>query len=248
MPELSKLGDYYASENYISHSSASTDVVSKIYHFVRNYTHKQKYKLLQKYSSGKTILDIGCATGEFLKYCSSQGMKTLGIEPNEKARKIAETRYKLEVSDEPDIRNFESGSMDMVTMWHVLEHVPDINQRMADIFRLLKIDGVAFIALPNHASYDAAYYYRYWAAWDVPRHLFHFSRKSLPALAAKHEFRVVDILPMPFDAYYVSLLSEKYMTGKSSYFNAILRGFISNQKARSGSGEYSSLIYVLKKS
>jgi 2-polyprenyl-3-methyl-5-hydroxy-6-metoxy-1,4-benzoquinol methylase len=248
MPEFSKLGSYYASENYISHSSASTDAISKIYHFVRNYTHKKKYKLLKKYSSGKTVLDIGCATGEFLRYCSSQGMQALGIEPNEKARKIAESRYNLEVADEPEISSLESGSIDMITMWHVLEHVPDINQRMADIFRLLKNDGVAFIALPNHASYDAAFYYRYWAAWDVPRHLFHFSRKSLPVLAAKHGFHVVDILPMPFDAYYVSLLSEKYLTGKSSYFKAILRGFISNQKARAGSGEYSSLIYVIKKS
>ncbi len=247
MPEVSKLGRYYASENYISHSSKSTDAISKVYHFVRNYTHKQKYKLLKKYSSGKSVLDIGCATGEFLNYCSTQGMTTLGIEPNEKARKIAESAYKLEVIDEPGIDTLASGSFDMITMWHVLEHVPDINQRVSDIFRLLNNDGVAFIALPNHASYDAAYYYRYWAAWDVPRHLFHFDRKSLPALANKHGFRVAAILPMRFDAYYVSLLSEKYMTGESSYVKAFLRGFLSNYKARSRSGEYSSLIYILKK-
>ncbi len=247
MPELSKLGDYYASENYISHSSESTDAISRVYHLVRNYTHKKKFNLLKKYSHGNAVLDIGCATGEFLKYCSSHGMKTLGIEPNEKARNIAESRYKLEVIEEAQIELLESESFDMITMWHVLEHVPDINQRMADIFHLLKNDGVVFIALPNHVSHDAAYYYRYWAAWDVPRHLYHFSRKSLPALASKHGFSVAAILPMPFDAYYVSLLSEKYMTGKQSYFKSFIQGYISNSKARSGTREYSSLIYVLKK-
>lgn len=247
MPELSKLGSYYASENYISHSDEQKDLLSKVYHFVRNYTHKRKYKLLKKYSSGNSVLDIGCATGEFLHYCASQGMKTTGVEPNDKARLVAQSRFKLEVATEPEIESLETESFDLITMWHVLEHVPDLNHRMQDIYRLLKKDGFAFIALPNHASYDASFYYRFWAAWDVPRHLYHFDRKSLYALATKHGFEVVSALPMLFDSYYVSLLSEKYMKGKQSYFKAFLRGFVSNSKARTGTGEYSSLIYVLRK-
>lgn len=247
MPELSKLGSYYASENYISHSDEQKDLLSKVYHFVRNYTHKRKYKLLKKYSSGNSVLDIGCATGEFLHYCASQGMKTTGVEPNDKARLIAQSRFKLEVATEPEIGSLETESFDLITMWHVLEHVPDLNHRMQDIYRLLRKDGFAFIALPNHASYDASFYYRFWAAWDVPRHLYHFDRKSLSALATKHGFEVVSALPMLFDSYYVSLLSEKYMKGKQSYFKAFLRGFVSNSKARTGTGEYSSLIYVLRK-
>ncbi|MHC1777407.1 MAG: class I SAM-dependent methyltransferase [Lentimicrobium sp.] len=247
MPELAKLGAYYASEKYLSHSNEQKDLLSKVYHFVRNYTHKRKYKLLKKHSSGNSVLDIGCATGEFLHYCSSHGMQTTGVEPNDKARFIAQSRLRLEVATEPEIDGLESDSFDFITMWHVLEHVPDLNRRMKDIYRLLKDDGFAFIALPNHASYDASHYYRFWAAWDVPRHLFHFDRKSLTALASKHGFKVVSALPMLFDSYYVSLLSEKYMKGKSSYVKAFLRGFISNSKARTGTGEYSSLIYVLRK-
>jgi len=246
-PELSNLGKYYASENYISHSGKKKDAFSIAYRLIRNYTHSRKYSLIRRFSKGTSVLDIGCATGEFLGFCARRGMSTLGIEPNEKARNIAETIHKLDVRDEPAISSLERESFDAITMWHVLEHVPDINNRMQDISRLLKHNGLAFIALPNHASHDAQYYQRYWAAWDVPRHLFHFDRKSFSMLAAKHGFEVVSIRPMRFDAFYVSLLSEKYVSGKSSFIKAIKRGLVSNFKARKGSGEYSSLIYIIKK-
>jgi 2-polyprenyl-3-methyl-5-hydroxy-6-metoxy-1,4-benzoquinol methylase len=247
LPDLSRLSDYYASAKYISHSDKQTDIFGKVYHQVRKYTHRRKYRLIKSFSSGKDILDIGCATGEFIKYCADKGMITLGIEPNEKARKFAINEYGLRVGEESELAIHKTASFDVITMWHVLEHVPDINQRMADIFRLLRNDGTAFIALPNHASYDAAYYKEYWAAWDVPRHLYHFDRQSFRKLAEKHGFELISILPMRFDAYYVSLLSEKYKRGKSSFLNAVINGFTSNYKAWSGNKEYSSLIYVIKK-
>lgn len=247
MPELSKLSGYYASENYISHSNKRSDLFGKVYQMVRGFTHSRKYKLLTRFSSGQTILDIGCATGEFLKFCATKGMIASGIEPSEKARKIAESEYNLNVGEEQAIKNLKSSSFDIITMWHVLEHVPDINMRMEEIHRVLKNDGVTFIALPNHASYDAEYYKTYWAAWDVPRHLFHFNRKSFQSLATKHGFRVISIQPMVFDSYYVSLLSEKYKNGKSCILKAAIRGFLSNFKARFGNKEYSSLIYIIKK-
>jgi len=246
-PELSNLGKYYASEDYISHSDNKKDAFSIAYRLVRNYTHSRKYSLIRSLNKGQSVLDIGCATGEFLNFCSNKGMSTLGIEPNEKARNIAVSIHNLDVRDEPAIGSLDSDSFDMITMWHVLEHVPDINKRMQDIFRLLKSNGMAFIALPNHASHDAQYYQRYWAAWDVPRHLFHFDQKAFTLLAVKHGFELVSIRPMLFDAFYVSLLSEKYVSGKSSYVKAIERGLISNFKAMKRNREYSSLIYVIKK-
>ena len=247
MPELSKLSGYYASENYISHSNKRSDLFGMVYQMVRRFTHGRKYKLLTRFSSGLTILDIGCATGEFLNFCATKGMIPTGIEPSDKARNFAESEYNLKVGDEQAIKGLQSSYFDAITMWHVLEHVPDINMRMEDIHRLLKDDGVAFIALPNHASHDAAFYNTYWAAWDVPRHLYHFNRKSFQSLATKHGFRIISIQPMVFDSYYVSLLSEKYKNGKSSIVKAAIRGFISNYKARFGSKEYSSLIYIIKK-
>jgi len=247
VPSLSKLSDYYASEEYISHSGKKTNLIGKVYLRVRKYTHARKYRLVNKYSRGRSILDIGCATGEFLNFCSARGMTVTGIEPNPKARNYAVSQYHLDVKDEQEIELLKSGSVDVITMWHVLEHVPDLNRRMKDLSRLLKEDGTAFIALPNHSSFDAEYYGEYWAAWDVPRHLYHFDRTSFRHLAEKHNFIVTDILPMRFDAYYVSLLSEKYRHGKSSMLNAMLVGIRSNLKAMTGRGEYSSLIYVIKK-
>lgn len=246
-PDLSRLSEYYASAKYISHSDKQTDIFSKVYHQVRKYTHRRKYKLIRSYSQGENILDIGCATGEFIKYCADMGMSSFGIEPNEKARKYAISEYNVKVGDESELTTLETSSFDIITMWHVLEHVPDLNQRMADIFRLLRNDGTAFIALPNHASFDAGYYKEYWAAWDVPRHLYHFDRNSFRLLAEKHGFSIVSIRPMRFDAYYVSLLSEKYKRGKSSFLNALINGFTSNFKAGMGTKEYSSLIYIIKK-
>lgn len=246
-PEPSALGRYYETSDYISHSGESKDLFSKVYQLVRKFTHASKFKLLRKYSSSGTLLDIGCATGEFLAFCASKQMKVWGIEPSEKARNIAVNRYHLEVLPENEIRNFADESFGIITMWHVLEHVPDINLRMQDINRLLKNDGVAMIALPNYQSHDAQHYNEFWAAWDVPRHLHHFNQASFRKLATNHGFKVVDVLPMRFDSFYVSLLSEKYKTGKTSLIRAFWEGLKSNMNAWGGQHEYSSLIYVIKK-
>ena len=247
-PAPSDLHRYYASEKYISHSGEKKSLLGKVYLSVRKYTHSKKFKLINRFTKGNSILDIGCATGEFLKYCEDKGMTVSGIEPNPKARNFAVSQYRLAVSDEPEIGRMKTGSFDVITMWHVLEHVPDLNHRMKELNRLLKDNGTAFIALPNHLSFDARHYGKHWAAWDVPRHLFHFNRKSFTRLAEKHGFEIAGVLPMKFDAYYVSLLSEKYRNGKSSVLNALRIGFISNLQALLTRKEYSSLIFIIKKS
>lgn len=247
-PEPDKLSDYYASPDYISHSNKKTGLFNRTYQFIRKLTLRRKLRLIKKYSRGQALLDIGCATGEFLHYCASHGMHVTGIEPNKKAREFARHQYNIRVEDEASLQEMKDASFSVITMWHVLEHVTDINERMATIHRLLTVDGVAFIALPNPNSYDALYYGEFWAAWDVPRHLFHFTKNAFSKLAEKHQFRVVNRIPMTFDSYYVSLLSEKYMKGKASVLGAGFRGLLSNRMARKVNTEYSSIIYVIKKS
>jgi len=247
-PPADKLSAYYASPDYISHSNQKKGLFNQAYQIVRKLTLRRKLRLIQKYTKGKSLLDIGCATGEFLNYCAIKGMSVTGIEPNKKAKEFARQQYNLKVEDEQYLASLNDASFSVITMWHVMEHVPDINERMATINRLLTDDGVAFIALPNPNSYDALYYDQFWAAWDAPRHLFHFTKEAFTALAEKHHFRVVNRVPMKFDSYYVSLLSEKYMNGKASVLNAVFRGFLSNRMARKVNGEYSSIIHVIKKS
>ncbi len=245
-PDLDRLGEYYKSEEYISHSNTKKGLFSSLYQFVRSYTLRKKFEMIRSYKRSGSILDIGCATGEFLNVFKTAKWETEGIEPDADARKMAVENYGLKVGEESEIQHIESESKDIITMWHVLEHVPDLNQRIKDLSRILKADGTIFIAVPNYKSYDAECYGKHWAAYDVPRHLYHFSQESMTKLLAKYDLLLQDTLPMKFDSFYVSLLSEEYKNGKKSFPKAFINGLKSNWKA-GNSGEYSSLIYVVKK-
>ncbi|HCQ29793.1 MAG TPA: hypothetical protein DIU39_05865 [Flavobacteriales bacterium] len=242
-PKPEELGKYYESEEYISHSGTKKGLIYKAYHIARNYTLSKKFTLINK-NQPKNLLDIGCGTGEFLNYCKQKGLNTTGVEPGEKARNFATFEYSLTVFDEDFLKNTDK-KFDVITMWHVLEHVPFLQQRMEELYALLSDDGALYIAVPNCESYDASYYGKYWAAYDVPRHLYHFTKKDISSLAEKNNFIVEKIFPMKLDSFYVSMLSEKYKSGKINYFNAFIIGLKSNLKA--GKDNYSSLIYLLKK-
>lgn len=243
-PENAVLGKYYESEEYISHSNTNKGFVNSVYQKIRKHTHKKKFNLVTSCSKGKGILDIGCASGELLSLFKMNGWETIGIEPNENARSFAINNYGLSVFEESAISGFENEKFDAITMWHVLEHVSDLNGRITEIKRILKKDGVFIVAVPNCDSYDADYYKEFWAAYDVPRHLYHFTPKTIETLMSKFNFKIENILPMKFDSYYVSLLSEKYKKGKTNYFSAFVNGLKSNMKA--GKNRYSSQIYILK--
>ena len=257
-PEVEELGKYYESEEYISHSNTNKTFIDKVYQRVRNYTIKKKVKLINSFAvENKTLLDIGSGTGDFLLACKNSGWQIIGVEPNEKAKAITysninekDSKSKIFDSVESLRNNTQSSNaktFDVITMWHVLEHVPNLTEYVSNLKHLLKSSGTLIIAVPNYKSYDANYYKEFWAAYDVPRHLWHFSKKSIQDLFNKENMEVVKTLPMKFDSYYVSLLSEKYKKGKSNLFKAFFIGFKSNFKARS-TKEYSSHIYIIKNS
>ena len=245
-PSESDLPSYYKSDDYISHTDSKRNLFEKAYHIVRNISLKRKLKLIKSFAStGNTLLDIGCGTGDFLAVAKNHGWIVSGVEPNDKAREIANSKTNNTVYNGAALFDFSEESFDVITLWHVLEHLPRLEDHLSQLKKLIKPEGVIIIAVPNYKSHDAAYYKNYWAAYDVPRHLWHFSRESIKWMFKNINMGVVKILPMKFDAYYVSLLSEKYKTGKMRYINAIWRGWQSNVKARR-SGEYSSLIYIIK--
>jgi len=246
-PEDSKLGAYYKSEEYISHSDTKKGVVSKLYHAVRNYTLKGKLKLISRYVSRGTILDYGCGTGMFLKVCKDNGWGVFGMEPDEGARAIG-TKQGLSVDADKQSLHPKIGEkqLDVISLWHVLEHVTDLDSTLSFFNTKLKDTGRLIIAVPNHTSYDAKHYGEFWAAYDVPRHLYHFEPDTISKLLSRFGFQLEQCLPMKFDSYYVSMLSEKYKSGSINYFKAFISGFKSNAKARSPK-EYSSVIYVFKK-
>jgi 2-polyprenyl-3-methyl-5-hydroxy-6-metoxy-1,4-benzoquinol methylase len=241
-PEPSELDRYYESEDYISHTDAKRSLFEKAYHFVKGIAMDRKTGLIGKLKPNKgSLLDIGAGTGDFLLAAKKSGWKVYGAEPSEKARAIANGKGVALVNETAGLSDH---SFDVITMWHVLEHVYDPEQQIRELRRLLKADGVIIVAVPNFRSFDASHYREFWAAYDVPRHLWHFSRTAIWKLFAAENLRVRDVLPMKFDAYYVSLLSEKYKTGTMNPVKAAWIGFMSNLKAVK-SNEYSSLIYVI---
>ncbi|MBI4547242.1 MAG: class I SAM-dependent methyltransferase [Ignavibacteriae bacterium] len=215
------------------------------YHLVRRYTRTKKLRLISTYYKQGNLLDIGCGTGEFLDRCRKAGFTTVGIEPNLEARNYAMKVYKLDVRDEGALNDLNNSSFEVITMWHALEHMHKLNEMVIEICRLLKPNGTLFIAVPNCTSMDAAIYKTYWAAYDVPRHLYHFTPADITKLFEKHSMRIESILPMWFDSFYVSMMSEKYKKGMM--IRALWNGFRSNLAALRTRQTFSSQLYVIKK-
>ncbi|TCK67828.1 methyltransferase family protein [Winogradskyella wandonensis] len=246
-PSAENLPKYYQSEDYISHTDTKRNLLERVYHLIRKRALKNKLSLINSFQpEEKTLLDVGCGTGDFLKTAKEDGWRVSGIEPNPEAREIANSKTKSSVFDVPKLSEFNANSFDVITLWHVLEHLPNLEEHLEIFKHLLKPNGHLVIAVPNYKSYDAEYYQSFWAAYDVPRHLWHFSQNGIKQLFEGFGFVCKKTVPMPFDSFYVSLLSEKYKKGFMNPFMAFWVGLRSNLKAKR-SGEYSSLIYVFKK-
>lgn len=242
-PKEHDLGKYYESEQYISHTDASKGVFSFLYQLVKKWSLQKKVKLILSYNrTPGTLLDIGAGTGEFLKAAREKSWTVVGIEPNQNAVSVAKDKGITLYHELNDVKNQK---FDVITLWHVLEHISNLEEVVEDLSRLLKPGGVLIIAVPNYNSYDAKYYKEFWAAFDTPRHLWHFSKTAIVKLFKKN-FNLLKIEPMIFDSFYVSLLSEKYKTGKSFSPNAFWIGLLSNVKGIT-TKEYSSQIYIFKR-
>jgi SAM-dependent methyltransferase len=246
-PENSVLGNYYKSEDYISHSNTSKGIISKLYHLVRNYTLKGKIRLVSRHVSRGTILDYGCGTGMFLNVCKESGWDAYGMEPDSGARKIASEMELKTFPDKSALKNeLRATKLNAITLWHVLEHVTDLEETLSFFRDQLDPAGILIIAVPNYTSYDAKHYQEFWAAYDLPRHLYHFEVNTVSRLLQPYGFKLAETCPMKFDSFYVSMLSEKYKTGSIKYLSAFIQGLRSNLKAKQAK-DYSSVIYVFKK-
>lgn len=248
-PDDQELAKYYASSTYISHQKKAQTFIDKIYLLVRHFTLKWKLKLIQNNSvaTGRTLLDFGCGTGEFIRVSKSIGWQITGVEPSQKARAGAPPEVSRDIL--PSLKEIKSDiRFDVITLWHVLEHVPDLNETLQQLKSHCAERGTIFIAVPNHSSHDGHHYKENWAGYDVPRHLWHFNRHSMKTLIEKHSMVIRKIIPMRLDAYYVSMLSEKYKHKGTLTFPSLLQAMINATRSNSHAKqdmEYSSLIYVV---
>ena len=246
VPGENEVSAYYKSEKYISHSDTSKGFINKLYHTVRNRTLIKKKNLIKKFidTPAGSILDVGCGTGAFLHTMQKAGWKITGLEPDDSARKKAKELYNLNIESSEKLFSLSAEGFDAITMWHVLEHVHQLHDYLKKLKELLKPGGKFFIAVPNYTCYDEKVYKEFWAAYDVPRHLYHFSPASMQTLLLKHDIRIDALKPMWYDTFYVSMLSEQYKTGKSKLVNALVTGALSDFKAMNNVEKCSSIIYV----
>lgn len=248
VPALDAIGNYYRSEDYISHTETTKGIVNALYLQVRKITLRSKKRFVED-QTGITrgnILDVGAGTGAFLHFMQQHGWQTEGLEPDQGAIARAEKQYGLKLKSPNELFRLPAASFDAITLWHVLEHVHQLHDYMQQLKSLLKPGGRLFIAVPNYTSYDAIKYGAHWAAYDVPRHLYHFSPAAMHELSNRHGLSIIKWQPMWFDSFYVSMLSEKYKNGGAGLVPGFLRGLRSNSKALSNARKASSLIYVLK--
>lgn len=244
-PDSNHIGKYYQSEKYYSHKENKSGFIPKIYESVKKVNLKHKRKLASKGMKVGTMLEIGCGAGDFLHEMEQKGWNCTGIEPSKEAKAIAKNRVKANILNPEDLATLKDESFDLITMWHVLEHVDNLKDEVRHLQRLLKKGGRLVLALPNFKSTDAEYYREYWAAYDVPRHLNHFCRESINNIFKTTKLQLKKIDKLVWDAYYISYMSEKYKNHTLPLLKGAVRGLMSNCKARK-SGEWSSLVYVLE--
>ena len=245
-PNKEEIGRYYKSDEYYSHQENKEGFIPKVYEKVKSINLKNKYHIAAEKTTKGKILDIGCGVGDFLHTMEQQGWDCTGVEPSEDAKAIAKKRIKAQLLSGEEQENLPEGSFDIITMWHVLEHVDALRWQIQQLYRLCKRGGRIVIALPNYRSYDGQYYKAEWAAYDVPRHLNHFDQKTLINLFEENEMKHIKTKKLYWDAFYISYMSEKYRQHSLPLVRGVFRGMISNLKARR-TGEWSSLIYVFER-
>ncbi|MFN5345682.1 MAG: class I SAM-dependent methyltransferase [Bacteroidota bacterium] len=246
-PDINESGKYYQSEDYISHTDSKKGLLNKLYQIARDYMIATKYKSTVKKYNAKSLVDYGCGTGDFLKYCIDKGHNAIGLEIDDSARKIALNKGCKEVYEPSHLSNISSDSADIITLWHVLEHIHDLHPTVKHFNRILNESGTLVIAVPNHESHDAKHYGKYWAAYDVPRHLYHFNIASMIRLMNDEGFKLIETKTMRLDPFYIALLSNKYQSGGMNPTKAIYIGLVSNLKTLFNIKNSSSIIYVFKK-
>ncbi len=244
-PQDAELGRYYPKSNYVSHNEKPTGVFDRIYFQVQKANLRDKLNKIQLYSKKGFLLDYGCGSGSFLGFMQQNGWMVEGVELSKEAAEIASKRTNSSIWS-PDEFVIQPNKYDVISLWHVLEHLPDFERVIDKLKASLKPGGILLIAVPNHKSYDAQFFGNKWAAWDVPIHLWHFNKEVINRLAKKWKMQFLETLPMPFDAFYVSMLSAQNKKSKGWFLKGAWIGLLSNFKAKRNK-EASSLIYILKK-
>jgi 2-polyprenyl-3-methyl-5-hydroxy-6-metoxy-1,4-benzoquinol methylase len=250
-PTSGSVGSYYNSASYVSHNDVAKGWIPKIYRVVRDIMIRHKLRIVGRYKEkapGKNnMLDVGCGTGEFLLKSKKMGYNTTGFEPDINASETASNKGLSIITKEDRLNELSPNYFDVVTLWHVLEHMYHPKDKIEVLEKILSDNGIMIVAIPEYKSFDGGYYKQNWAGWDLPRHVYHYNESTLTRLMDELNFKLIGKHSLMFDSFYISLLSEKNLNTRLGTIRAIIIGFLSNIMAIFSSYPFSSQIYVFKK-
>jgi 2-polyprenyl-3-methyl-5-hydroxy-6-metoxy-1,4-benzoquinol methylase len=248
IPPSDEIGKYYQSSDYISHSDTRKGLMNKLYHSGRTWMLKKKYGTVRKVAKGMKLLDIGCGTGYFPAFMKEKGFIVAGVETDSKARAFAEKEFGIRIYSPADFLGHKiEGQFDVITLWHVLEHLDDFNLYLERMLEQLSPGGSLVVALPNCHSLDARFYKESWAGFDVPRHLWHFTPSTLKTLAEKHGLKITTMKRLMLDPFYNSMLSEKYRGSRVFMLFGIVIGELAYIESLFNVRKSSSVVYILNR-
>jgi 2-polyprenyl-3-methyl-5-hydroxy-6-metoxy-1,4-benzoquinol methylase len=248
-PDAAHIGPYYKSDDYVSHSNTNKGLFFKVYHKVREIMLARKHKEIVANSSikaGAKILDIGAGRGYFLNHMQEHKYVCTGIEQDPDVRQAAIDQFNLNVLPPEELYKLEDKQFDVITLWHVLEHIHDYRGYLDKIKKLLKPDGLLVVALPNPSCSDQYIYKDYWSGWDVPIHLWHFTPQNAKDLMAQYQFKMIDKRKLPFDPFYLSILASKERKDSFPTITGFVNGFKAYLMSLNNIDNSTSLTYYFK--
>ena len=245
-PAPEEIGRYYDSENYASHDSGKkASVFLKVYQMARDYMLGLKFNLVRQFKpEWKQVLDYGTGEGFFTEYLLKKGKDASGIEPSAVARENFKSRTGKTLFEDIDALPADK-TFQVITLWHVLEHIHTLRETMEKLTERLEQKGIIVIAIPNQKAKDLEAFGPHWAAWDVPRHLYHWDTDSLSAFMKSLGLVRIHTGQLPLDPFYIGMISARY-AGKGAV-SGILTGLKSYFHGKSNPAEGSTLLTIWMK-
>lgn len=239
-PKPKSIKKYYASSKYLSHNKEKT-LFAWVYFFFKKISIASKVRTIKSFKKNFiSLLDYGAGDGFFVHSLRQKKIDAVGYDPffkyNEKGM----------YNDPNFFKKNNLNKFDIITMWHSLEHTQSYSQALENAKSMLSDKGVLIVACPNYKSFDSEYYKRYWAGYDVPRHLWHFSPKGMRVVFSSLGFELLKTKGMFWDPFYVSMVSEKYKSSKLWFIKGFFVG-LASCLASIFNKNPSSVVYVAKK-
>ena len=241
-------GPYYNSEEYVEHSDTSSGLIYSVYHVARRAMLHYKYIKIKRLHAGKKLLDVGSGSGYFLNFMKKKGYNVTGVEISKKAVALCKKNFGIKAHSPSEFLEEKLDTdYDIISLWHVFEHVYSYDAYFELFSKSLNNNGYLILALPNCDSQDARMNKSYWGAYDTPRHIWHFTSKTIELFAMGRGFKMIKKHRMPLDPFFNVMVSDSYKDKFTFLPLTLLKGLYSYIISLLNIEKSSSIIYIFQK-